>query len=152
MAEDNPVAQSVGARLALDEVIEAARNLPEAQRRVIALRFGAGLSVAETAGALGKSGANVRAIQHKAVVKLREMLVGEGPEGHGEGLTGADGSHVQGPQRDRAPLRAGRRCLSDSEGRGHPARCLGGASTSDRDECPDKTPTPKGLEQAEGLP
>ncbi|MGQ9573307.1 MAG: sigma-70 family RNA polymerase sigma factor [Dehalococcoidia bacterium] len=71
----------VEARLALDEVMEATRNLPEAQRRVIALRFGAGLSVAETARALGKSEGNVKVIQHKAIVKLREMLVGKRPEG-----------------------------------------------------------------------
>jgi len=76
--------EAVEARLALDEVMEATRNLPEAQRKVIALRFGAGLSVAETARALGKSGGNVKVIQHKAIVKLREMLVDKRPEGHEE--------------------------------------------------------------------
>ena len=76
--------EAVEARLALDEVMEATRNLPEAQRKVIALRFGAGLSVAETARALGKSGGNVKVIQHKAIVKLRELLVDKGPEGHEE--------------------------------------------------------------------
>jgi RNA polymerase sigma-70 factor (ECF subfamily) len=76
--------EAVEARLALDEVMEATRNLPEAQRKVIALRFGAGLSVAETARALGKSGGNVKVIQHKAIVKLRELLVDKRPEGHEE--------------------------------------------------------------------
>jgi len=76
--------EAVEARLALDEVMEATRNLPEAQRKVIALRFGAGLSVAETARALGKSGGNVKVIQHKAIVKLREMLLGKRPEGYEE--------------------------------------------------------------------
>jgi RNA polymerase sigma-70 factor (ECF subfamily) len=76
--------EAVEARLALDEVMEATRNLPEAQRRVIALRFGAGLSVAETARILGKTGGNVKVIQHKAIVKLRELLVDKGPEGHEE--------------------------------------------------------------------
>jgi RNA polymerase sigma-70 factor (ECF subfamily) len=61
-------------RLILDEVMEAARKLPEAQRQVITLRFTAGLSVAETALAMGKGEGNVKVIQHKAIAKLREML------------------------------------------------------------------------------
>ncbi|MDP2948789.1 MAG: sigma-70 family RNA polymerase sigma factor [Chloroflexota bacterium] len=70
----------VEARLALEEVMRATRNLPEAQRRVIALRFGAGLSVAETARALGKGEGNVKVIQHKAIAKLKELLVDKRPE------------------------------------------------------------------------
>jgi RNA polymerase sigma-70 factor (ECF subfamily) len=58
--------------------MEAAKRLPEAQRQVIALRFGAGLSVAETARAMNKGEGNVKVIQHKAIVKLREMM-GQAP-------------------------------------------------------------------------
>jgi RNA polymerase sigma-70 factor (ECF subfamily) len=61
-------------RLILNEVMAAARKLPEAQRQVITLRFSAGLSVAETAMAMGKGEGNVKVIQHKAIAKLREML------------------------------------------------------------------------------
>jgi RNA polymerase sigma-70 factor (ECF subfamily) len=61
-------------RLILNEVMEAARKLPDAQRQVITLRFTAGLSVAETALAMGKGEGNVKVIQHKAIAKLREML------------------------------------------------------------------------------
>jgi RNA polymerase sigma-70 factor (ECF subfamily) len=61
-------------RLALNEVMQAAQKLPEAQRQVIAFRFGAGLSVAETAQAMGKGEGNVKVIQHKAIAKLREMM------------------------------------------------------------------------------
>ncbi len=61
-------------RLIINEVMEAARKLPEAQRQVITLRFSAGLSVAETAQAMGKGEGNVKVIQHKAIAKLREML------------------------------------------------------------------------------
>ena len=50
---------------------EAAERLPEAQRQVIALRFGAGLSVAETAKSLGKTENNVKVLQHKAIAKLQ---------------------------------------------------------------------------------
>ena len=56
-------------------------GLPEAQRRVISLRFAAGLSVAETARVMGKGEGNVKVIQHKAIVKLREML-GQKPKVH----------------------------------------------------------------------
>lgn len=61
-------------RLALNEVMRAAEKLPEAQRQVIALRFAAGLSVAETARAMGKGEGNVKVIQHKAIARLREMM------------------------------------------------------------------------------
>ncbi len=61
-------------RLALSEVMRAAEKLPEAQRQVIALRFAAGLSVAETARAMGKGEGNVKVIQHKAIARLREMM------------------------------------------------------------------------------
>ena len=53
---------------------EAAERLPEAQRQVIALRFGAGLSVAETAKALSKTENNVKVLQHKAIAKLQIMV------------------------------------------------------------------------------
>ncbi len=55
-------------------VREAAERLPEAQRQVIALRFGAGLSVAETAAALSKTENNVKVLQHKAIAKLQTMV------------------------------------------------------------------------------
>lgn len=55
-------------------VREAAATLPEAQRQVIALRFGAGLSVAETARALKKTENNVKVLQHKAIAKLQIMV------------------------------------------------------------------------------
>ena len=70
-------------RLALLQVREAAEKLPEAQRQVIALRFGAGLSVAETARAMNKGEGNVKVIQHKAIAKLRE-IVRQRPVAHEE--------------------------------------------------------------------
>lgn len=65
---------SVERQSQLDEVRDAAEKLPEAQRQVIALRFGAGLSVAETANALGKSENNVKVLQHKAIAKLQKLV------------------------------------------------------------------------------
>jgi RNA polymerase sigma-70 factor (ECF subfamily) len=74
-------AELVENRLALKEIMRAAQGLPEAQRRVISLRFAAGLSVAETARVMGKGEGNVKVIQHKAIAKLREML-GQKPKVH----------------------------------------------------------------------
>jgi len=76
--------EMVEARMMLDEVMRATENLPDAQRQVIALRFGADLSVAETARALGKGEGNVKVIQHKAIAKLRELLVDKRRDGHHE--------------------------------------------------------------------
>jgi RNA polymerase sigma-70 factor (ECF subfamily) len=64
-------------RITLEEVRRAAELLPEAQRDVITLRFAVGLSIAETAQALGKREGNVKALQHKAVAKLQKMLIPE---------------------------------------------------------------------------
>jgi RNA polymerase sigma-70 factor (ECF subfamily) len=77
--------EMVEARMTLEEVMRATENLPEAQRQVIALRFGAGLSVAETARALGKGEGNVKVIQHKAIAKLREFLLDKDRDGHQDG-------------------------------------------------------------------
>lgn len=69
----------VETRLTYGEVAKAVEELPEAQREVISLRFAVGLSIAETAKALGKRQGNVKALQHKAVAKLQRMLRA-GPE------------------------------------------------------------------------
>jgi RNA polymerase sigma-70 factor (ECF subfamily) len=60
--------------LTIAVVRKAAEKLPEAQRQVIALRFGAGLSVAETAQALKKTENNVKVLQHKAIAKLQLLV------------------------------------------------------------------------------
>ncbi|MEE8369137.1 MAG: sigma-70 family RNA polymerase sigma factor [Dehalococcoidia bacterium] len=72
-------------RMALNEIMRAAETLPDAQRQVISLRFAAGLSVAETAQVMNKGEGNVKVIQHKAIVKLREMM-GQQPRAKVHGL------------------------------------------------------------------
>lgn len=62
------------AKVATEEVFAAVRQLPEAQRDVILLRFASGLSVAETAEALGKQQTNVKVLQHKGIQRLKRML------------------------------------------------------------------------------
>ena len=61
-------------QLTIAIVRQATERLPEAQRQVISLRFGAGLSVAETAEALKKTENNVKVLQHKAIAKLQTMV------------------------------------------------------------------------------
>ena len=58
----------------LDRIAQACRYLTDTYREVIYLRFVAGLSVAETAAAMGKGEGNVKVIQHKAIAKLRKFL------------------------------------------------------------------------------
>ncbi len=60
--------------LTLEEVRRAMEGLTELQREVITLRFGAGLSIAETASAVGKKGNAVKALQHAGIKKLRREL------------------------------------------------------------------------------
>jgi RNA polymerase sigma-70 factor (ECF subfamily) len=60
--------------MTLQEVFAACEGLPQSQREVIALRFGSGLSVRETADSLGKSENNVKVLQHKAISKLQKLL------------------------------------------------------------------------------
>ena len=58
-------------------VQEAMKDLTDLQREVISLRFAAGLSVAETARAVGKKGNAVKALQHAGIKKLRGILSAE---------------------------------------------------------------------------
>ncbi|MBT5774073.1 MAG: sigma-70 family RNA polymerase sigma factor [Dehalococcoidia bacterium] len=64
-------------QITIEEVFKLVDQLPEAQREVIRLRFGAGLNIAETAEALNKRQGNVKVLQHKAVKRLRSMLMQE---------------------------------------------------------------------------
>ena len=58
-------------------VQEAMKDLTDLQREVISLRFAAGLSVAETARAVGKKDNAVKALQHAGIKKLRGLLSAE---------------------------------------------------------------------------
>jgi RNA polymerase sigma factor (sigma-70 family) len=64
-----PSARS-GSWLADDRVAAAYEGLPEAQRRVLVLKFGFGLQSAEIGAALGMSAGNVRQLQRRALTAL----------------------------------------------------------------------------------
>jgi RNA polymerase sigma-70 factor, ECF subfamily len=66
--------------LALEDLRLAVTQLPEAQRDVIILRFASGLSVADTAKALGKRENNVKVLQHKAMQRLQVLMTPKYPE------------------------------------------------------------------------
>ena len=61
-------------RLTLAQLKEAMKELTQAQRDVISLRLGVGLSIAETANVVGKRGNAVKALQHAGLQKLRRLL------------------------------------------------------------------------------
>ncbi len=61
--------------LSVAEVYEAMEDLTDLQREVMSLRFAAGLSVRETAEAVGRKENAVKALQHAAVKKLRATLI-----------------------------------------------------------------------------
>ncbi len=69
---------AVLAALAGAELIAAVKLLGEEQRECVVLRFVHGLSVAETAEIMGKNEGAIKALQHRAVRKLAE-LVGKDP-------------------------------------------------------------------------
>jgi RNA polymerase sigma-70 factor (ECF subfamily) len=59
------------------EVMALVESLPRAQKEVINLRFTAGLSISETAGALKKSEGTVKALQFNAIASLRKLMRGD---------------------------------------------------------------------------
>ncbi|MDA0771001.1 MAG: hypothetical protein BZY79_03925 [SAR202 cluster bacterium Casp-Chloro-G4] len=64
----------IDTELSMDEVRKAMVGLTDLQKEVISLRFAAGLSVAETAQAIGKKENAVKALQHAGLKKLRRLL------------------------------------------------------------------------------
>jgi RNA polymerase sigma-70 factor (ECF subfamily) len=61
-------------RLSFEQIFDLAQALPQAQREVLWLRFGVGLSVSDTARALGKRETNIKVLQHKAIARLQKLL------------------------------------------------------------------------------
>lgn len=61
-------------RVRLSDLTQHLGVLSDAQQDVLALRFGAGLSLAETAAQLGRSELAIKQLQRRALVTLRERL------------------------------------------------------------------------------
>mgnify|MGYP001475727777 CR=1 FL=1 len=78
--QNNDPAEQTERVMALEDLRHAVALLPEAQREVIILRFAAGLSVADTAKALGKRENNVKVLQHKGMQRLQVLMTPKYPE------------------------------------------------------------------------
>ncbi len=63
--------------LNIERLQQATKHLTNAQQEVLSLRFAGGLSIEETAKAMGKSTGAIKALQHAAVLSLRKILVVE---------------------------------------------------------------------------
>ncbi len=63
------------ARDEADLALSLLRKLPEAQREILILRVAVGMSTEETAAAIGMSPGAVRVAQHRALARLRTMLM-----------------------------------------------------------------------------
>lgn len=68
------VDRKLDVELSIKEVKDAMGGLTRLQQEVLSLRFAGGLSVAETAEAMGKKENAVKALQHAAIKKLRTLL------------------------------------------------------------------------------
>ena len=62
-------------KLDIEQLVSATKQLTQAQREVIGLRFAGELPVAEVAKVMGKSEGAVKALQHSAIVALRKVLL-----------------------------------------------------------------------------
>lgn len=60
-----------------ERLMAAVRQLGDEQRECVLLRFIQGFSVSETAAVMGKNDGAIKALQHRAVRKLAEMVGGE---------------------------------------------------------------------------
>jgi RNA polymerase sigma-70 factor (ECF subfamily) len=61
-------------KLDIERLLSATRRLTEAQREVISLRFTSELPIAEVARVMGKSEGAIKALQHSAILALRQAL------------------------------------------------------------------------------
>ena len=75
--------EQVIAHIAAGEVHELMQRLTDLQQQVLALRFGAELSIAETAAAMDRSENAVKFLQHSAIRALQRVLRGKESSGHG---------------------------------------------------------------------
>jgi len=73
-SNDNNPQLVVEQKLDIEQLLLATKQLTEAQREVISLRFAGELPIAQVAKAMGKSQGAVKALQHSAIVALRKTL------------------------------------------------------------------------------
>lgn len=72
---DSTPSRRIGKDEAIAAVMSCLARLTNDQREVVRLRFLEGKSVAEVAGALGKTEANIHVLCHRGLKRLRELMV-----------------------------------------------------------------------------
>ena len=85
LEDDLPIAtpppdEQVVLELTMADVLRAMTHVTDGQRQVISLRFAAGLSIAETAHAMGRKDGAVKALQHSAIEAVRRHMRRDGYE------------------------------------------------------------------------
>jgi len=73
-SDDNPQL-ATERKLDIEQLLSATKQLTEAQREVISLRFTSELSIAQVARVMGKSQGAVKALQHSAIGALRRTIL-----------------------------------------------------------------------------
>ncbi|MDO8531839.1 MAG: sigma-70 family RNA polymerase sigma factor [Dehalococcoidia bacterium] len=61
-------------KISVEQMLASMQHLTESQRQVLALRFGSGLSIEETAQSMSKKEGAIKALQHSAVQALRRHM------------------------------------------------------------------------------
>jgi RNA polymerase sigma-70 factor (ECF subfamily) len=80
VAVEHDLDEGLAHQLSVEQVMAATAHLTDLQQQVVALRFGAGLSLAETAEVMNRSVNAVKNLQHHALAGLRRRLVNpDGP-------------------------------------------------------------------------
>jgi RNA polymerase sigma-70 factor (ECF subfamily) len=74
--EDGPEQRVLNGEL-ISKVVHLLHRLPDRQREILVLRVAVGLSAEETAAAVGSTAGAVRVAQHRALVRMRQMLAAE---------------------------------------------------------------------------
>jgi len=69
--------EAVLGSLASEHLLAAVKQLGDEQRECVMLRFIQGFSVSETAAVMGKNDGAIKALQHRAVRKLAELVSGD---------------------------------------------------------------------------
>ena len=72
--DDNNPQLIVEQKLDIEQLLLATKQLTEAQREVISLRFAGELPIAQVAKAMDKSQGAVKALQHSGIIALRKIL------------------------------------------------------------------------------
>jgi RNA polymerase sigma-70 factor (ECF subfamily) len=73
--DETDLEHDVETKIEMEKVVLATKQLTQAQREVISLRFAGGLSITEAAKTMRKSEGAIKALQHSAILSLRKTLL-----------------------------------------------------------------------------